>query len=156
MRIQMQELKSKGAAYPLIWAKNRIAWEIEKRRPTEETEAEAQGQQFHDADIEAAFLRAVAQYPMHAWQGNLVLFRPPLVGKWDMGDGRLVDADRAYVFQDNDWSQWVPDVQVFEVPGDHDSMVLEPNVRVLATRMKKVIAAAEKDLPKRAARRAAE
>jgi acyl transferase domain-containing protein/thioesterase domain-containing protein/acyl carrier protein len=156
MRIQMQELKSKGAAYPLIWAKNRIAWEIEKRRPTEETEGEAQGQQFHDAEIEAAFLRAVAQYPMHSWDGNLVLFRPPLVGKWDMGDGRLVDSDRAYVFHDNDWSQWVPDVQVFEVPGDHDSMVLEPNVRVLATRMKKVIAAAEKDLPKRAARRAAE
>jgi len=156
MRIQMQELKSKGAAYPLIWAKNRIAWEIEKRRPTENTEGEAQGQQFHDAEIEAAFLRAVAQYPMHAWDGNLVLFRPPLVGKWDMGDGRLVDADRAYVFHDNDWRQWVPDVQVFEVPGDHDSMVLEPNVRVLATRMRKVIAAAEKDLPKRAARRAAE
>ena len=156
MRIQMQELKSKGVAYPLIWAKNRIAWEIEKRQPSEDTEAEAQGQQFHDAEIEAAFLQAVAQYPMQSWQGNLVLFRPPLVGKWDMGDGRLVDADRAYVFHDNDWRQWVPDVQVFEVPGDHDSMVLEPNVRVLATRMKKAIAAAEKDLPKRAARRAAE
>jgi thioesterase domain-containing protein len=60
-----------------------------------------------------------------------------------MGDGRLVDSDRAYVFHDNDWAQYVPDVQVFEVPGDHDSMVLEPNVRVLATRMKKVIATAE-------------
>ncbi len=156
MRIQMQELKAKGVAYPLIWAKNRIAWEIEKRRPSEETEGEAQGQQFHDAEIESAFLQAVAQYPMQAWEGNLVLFRPPLVGKWDMGDGRLVDGDRAYVFHDNDWGQWVPSVKVFEVPGDHDSMVLEPNVRVLATRMKKVIAAAEKDLPKRTARRAAE
>ena len=36
-----------------------------------------------------------------------------------------------------------PNVEVTEVPGDHDSMVLEPNVRVLAARMKEVIAAAE-------------
>ncbi len=141
MRIQMQEMKAKGVAYPLIWAKNRIAWEISKRQPTQETAP--QGQQFHDAEIEAAFLRAVARYPMRGWGGNLALFRPPLQGKWDMGDGRLVDKDRAYVFHDNDWGQWVADVAVYEVPGDHDSMVLEPNVRVLATRLKKVIAAAE-------------
>jgi thioesterase domain-containing protein len=32
---------------------------------------------------------------------------------------------------------------VTEVPGDHDSMVLEPNVRVLAARMKEAIDAAE-------------
>jgi hypothetical protein len=29
------------------------------------------------------------------------------------------------------------------MPGDHDSMVLEPNVRVLATRMREQIVAAE-------------
>ncbi|WP_270732584.1 type I polyketide synthase [Shimia sp. Alg240-R146] len=143
MKIQMQELKAKGLAYPLIWAKNRIAWELSKRRAPEETAQDAQGQQFHDAEIEAAFLRAVATYDVTPWTGNLVLFRPPLSGKWDMGEGRLVDADRAYVFSDNDWGQYVPHVQVFEVPGDHDSMVLEPNVRVLAARMKKVIAEAE-------------
>ncbi|WP_422048271.1 type I polyketide synthase [Shimia sp.] len=141
MRIQLKELRTKGVAYPVIWAKNRIAWEIAKRQPAQETEA--QGQQFHDAEIEAAFLQAVARYQVQSWSGNLALFRPPLRGKWALGNGRLVDQDRAYVFHDNDWGQWVPDVQVFEVPGDHDSMVLEPNVRVLATRLKAVIAAAE-------------
>lgn len=143
MKIQMQELRAKGVAYPFIWVKNRIAWELAKRRIPEETRQESQGQQFHDAEIEAAFLRAVATYDVAPWQGNLALFRPPLSGKWDMGDGRLVDHERAYVFHDNDWGQHVPHVQVFEVPGDHDSMVLEPNVRVLATRMKKVISEAE-------------
>ncbi|SFL71958.1 Acyl transferase domain-containing protein [Shimia aestuarii] len=156
MKIQMQELKAKGAAYPLIWARNRIAWEIGKRRAPEETGQEAQGQQFHDAEIESAFLQAVGRYEMHGWDGNLVLFRPPLSGKWDMGDGRLVDQDRAYVFHDNDWGQHVPGVRVFEVPGDHDSMVLEPNVRVLAARMKKVIAEAEKAMPPGTRREAAE
>ncbi|WP_279338349.1 type I polyketide synthase [Shimia abyssi] len=156
MRIQLQEVKAKGPAYPVIWARNRIAWEMEKRRAPEETAQESQGQQFHDAEIEAAFLRAVADYPIQGWQGNLVLFRPPLAGKWDMGDGRLVDKDRAYVFHDNDWGTLVPDVRVFEVPGDHDSMVLEPNVRVLATRMKRVIEAAEKSAPPRDHKEAAE
>ena len=33
--------------------------------------------------------------------------------------------------------------QVHEVPGDHDSMVLEPNVRVLAALMRRAIEAAE-------------
>jgi thioesterase domain-containing protein len=35
-------------------------------------------------------------------------------------------------------------LQVVEVPGDHDSMVLEPNVRVLAARMRRVVEAAER------------
>jgi hypothetical protein len=34
-------------------------------------------------------------------------------------------------------------LEVIEVPGDHDSMVLEPNVRVLAARMRAVITLAE-------------
>ena len=34
-------------------------------------------------------------------------------------------------------------VDVHEVPGDHDGMVLEPNVRVLAARLRQSIEAAE-------------
>jgi thioesterase domain-containing protein len=45
----------------------------------------------------------------------------------------------------------VTGLQVFEVPGDHDSMVLEPNVRVLAARMKRVLDAAERAQPRREA-----
>ncbi|WP_298674694.1 hypothetical protein, partial [uncultured Lentibacter sp.] len=71
-------------------------------------------------------------------------FRPPLLGKWQVGDGRLVNSERAYVTHDNDWTEWAPELQVFEVPGDHDSMVLEPTVRVLAARMGKVIEAADR------------
>ncbi|NCT13227.1 MAG: hypothetical protein GW767_10865, partial [Rhodobacterales bacterium] len=46
-----------------------------------------------------------------------------------------------------DWTANAPRVEVIEVPGDHDSMVLEPNVRVLAARMRRVIAAAERARP---------
>jgi thioesterase domain-containing protein len=64
--------------------------------------------------------------------------------KWDVAPGRLVSSERSYVVPDNGWSQWAPRLEVVEVPGDHDSMVLEPNVRVLAARMRRVVEAAER------------
>lgn len=141
MIIQLQELRNKGFTYPFIWAKNRIAWEIEKRRETvEQTDAP---HQFHNSEIEAAFLEAVGHYEVKPWDGRLVLYRPPLIGKWSVSNGRKVNSERAYVLDDNDWGQYVPHVEVHEVPGDHDSMVLEPNVRVLASLMKEAIIGAE-------------
>ena len=140
--IQLAELRSKGPGYLVKWAVNRVKWEIHKRRAASEDTAPAH--QFHDAAIEAAFYEAVAHYTPASWSGNLVLFRPPLSGRWQVSQGRWVDRDRAYVFDDNDWTRHAPALRVFEVPGDHDSMVLEPNVRVLAARMKRVIEEAEK------------
>ena len=72
-----------------------------------------------------------------------MLFRPALDKVWKVSRGRWVDSEREYVYEDNDWTRWAPATQVFEVPGDHDSMVLEPNVRVLAARMKACVEAAE-------------
>ena len=141
--IQWLDLRGKGLAYPAQWLRNRIAWEIKKRRqPDDDSEVEA-GQQFHDTAIEAAFLDSVRSYEVSPWGGPLTLFRPPMMGKWQVAPDRLVNADRHYVIHDNDWTKWAPQVEVIEVPGDHDSMVLEPNVRVLAARMKRCIEAAE-------------
>ena len=141
MHIQMHEIRRKGVTYPLTWARNRIAWEIEKRRGAVDTTGAEHA--FHNAEIEAAFLGAIAQYSIKPFDGRMVLFRPPLVGHWTVGGGRLVNSERAYLLNDNDWGQYVPQVEVHEVPGDHDSMVLEPNVRVLASLMKEAIVDAE-------------
>ncbi|KMK65641.1 type I polyketide synthase [Puniceibacterium sp. IMCC21224] len=139
--IQVHEVRRKGLRYPLIWARNRIAWEIAKRRGgVEPTVTEAA---FHNAEIEAAFLRAVDAYRMRPWDAPIALFRPPQHGRWTVSGGQMVDSQRAYVFPDNDWGQYTPQIAVFEVPGDHDSMVLEPNVRVLAGLMKTAIVQAE-------------
>ena len=54
-------------------------------------------------------------------------------------------AGQCRITPDNDWGPWAPRLQVVEVPGDHDSMVLEPNVRVLAARLRRVLDAAERD-----------
>jgi len=149
MAIQWQEARAGGVAYPIRWAIRRARWEIEKRRPRPGSVADAVAEtpQFHNAAIEAAFLTAVARYDLRRWDGPLTLFRPPLVGKWQVAPGRWVNSERAYVTPDNDWTANAPRVEVIEVPGDHDSMVLEPNVRVLAARMRRVIAAAERARP---------
>jgi thioesterase domain-containing protein/acyl carrier protein len=140
--IQWLELKSRGPVYPVQWATQRVAWEIQQRRGrvVEELAEPA----FHNAVIEAAFHEAIAKYEVKPWDGPMTLFRPPMRGKWEVAPGRLISSERAYVLPDNDWGQWAPQLQVIEVPGDHDSMVLEPNVRVLAGRMRRVIEAAER------------
>jgi acyl transferase domain-containing protein/thioesterase domain-containing protein/acyl carrier protein len=139
--IKWQELRGKGLGYFGEWARNRIAWELGKLWPRQEPEAvEAR---FHDAAIEAAFRAALPLYELQPWDGPLVLFRPALDHRWQVSGGRWVDREREYVFEDNDWTRWAPATRVFEVPGDHDSMVLEPNVRVLAARMRACIEAAE-------------
>ena len=69
--------------------------------------------------------------------------RPPLDRRWKVTGGNWVSSGREYVYPDNLWTPFAPRLEVVEVPGDHDSMVLEPNVRVLAARMKAAIQAAE-------------
>ena len=142
--IQWLELKKKGLSYPITWLKNRIAWEVEKRQRRLEDDTTTAGQNFQDTAIEAAFLESIANYPLKPWDGPLTLFRPPLVGKWQVAPDRLVNDDRDYLSPDNDWTEWAPKLEIHEVPGDHDSMVLEPNVRVLAARMRRSLEAADK------------
>ena len=142
--IKLQELRRKGAGYLSEWAGNRIRWEIQKRRGT--PPLVSTGTSFNNAKIEAAFREALTAYDLKPWNGPLVLFRPPLDRHWKVSGGNWVSAAREYVFADNEWTRWVPRTQVVEVPGDHDSMVLVPNVSVLAEKMKTFIDRAEEGL----------
>lgn len=142
LMINWLNLREEGASYLTTWVKKRILWELKKRRGKVEAEEDA-GPQFHDVAIEAAFLESASSYEVQPWDGPLSLFRPPLLARWEVAPGRLVDSDKYYMFHDNDWMRYAPNLDVFEVPGDHDSMVLEPNVRVLASRIKRVLEKAE-------------
>lgn len=140
--IQWQELRAGGVGYPARWLRNRLRWEIEKRRKRSDPEGTAPT--FHNVAVGDAFLEAISAYRLRGWEGPLTLFRPPLSGKWQVAADRWVSDNRAYVLADNGWSGLAPRLEVVEVPGDHDSIVLEPNVRVLAARMKRLLDAAER------------
>ncbi|RJL18567.1 type I polyketide synthase [Paracoccus siganidrum] len=142
--IKLAELRRKGPGYLREWMQARADW---KRQQRERAGAapESAGQ-FHNTAIEAAFRAALPGYDMQKRDGRVVLFRPPLDLHWKVSGGRWVSAAKEYVYPDNDLTRFAPALQVIEVPGDHDSMVLEPNVRVMAARMREVITEAETGL----------
>ena len=140
--IKLAELREKGPKYLAEWVQNRIAWEKTKRQDKSE---EATATQFNNTKIEAAFLRAVAQYQTPSWNGPMTLLRPVLDRRFAVSGGKWVSEAREYVFEDNEWTQYAPHVRIIEVPGDHDSMVLSPNVVVMASELREVIAEALAD-----------
>ena len=150
--IKLAELRRKGPGYLVDWARARIEWERTKRAGVPQ---QAEGA-FHNAAIEAAFRAALPIWDMTTRHGRTALFRPPLDRHWQVTGGKWVSRAKEYVISDNDLTRFAPALQVVEVPGDHDSMVLEPNVRTLAARMREVIAEAEATIPAAPLLRAAE
>ncbi|MGO4907387.1 SDR family NAD(P)-dependent oxidoreductase [Pseudorhodobacter sp. W20_MBD10_FR17] len=139
--IKLAELRKGGPAYLIDWAKSRWEWERTKRNAAP---VDTEGA-FHNGAIEAAFRAALPLYSLPLRHGTTALFRPPLDRHWQVGNGNWVSAAKEYVFPDNDLTRFAPALRVVEVPGDHDSMVLEPNVRVLAGALRHAIADAEPD-----------
>ncbi|MCF3972235.1 type I polyketide synthase [Paracoccus salsus] len=139
--IKLAELRRKGPGYLVEWMKARADW---KRQQQERANAAPEtANQFHNSAIESAFRAALPGYDMQPRDGRVVLFRPPLDRHWRVSGGRWVSSAKEYVVPDNDLTRFAPSLQVVEVPGDHDSMVLEPNVRVMAARLREVIGKAE-------------
>ncbi len=134
--IKLAQLRAEGPGFLADWAKARWDWERQKRKAQDTGTIEAQ---FHNAGIEAAFRQAIADFSLPRREGKTVLFRPPLDKHWRVSGGAWVSRAKEYVFEDNDLSKFAPSLEVVEVPGDHDSMVLEPNVRVLAGRLRGAI-----------------
>lgn len=144
--IKLQDIREGGMGYVAKWAQDRWAWEIGKlQRRFGEAPPEPETQ-FQNKAIEAAFYASLEIYDLAPWDGPVTLFRPPLDRHYAVTGGKYVSREREYVFEDNQWSDWLSDLTVIEVPGDHDSMVLEPNVRVLATRLRRVLDAAERNM----------
>lgn len=137
--IKLQEFRRKGVGYLREWALDRLRWELEKRQAPG---GDAAGG-FNNHKIEMAFRGAVSRYRLKPWDGPVLLFRPPLDRHWKVSGGNWVSRAREYVFDDNQWTAWAPRTRVIEVTGDHDSMVLDPNVAVLARHLRDEIAGTE-------------
>jgi thioesterase domain-containing protein/NAD(P)-dependent dehydrogenase (short-subunit alcohol dehydrogenase family) len=134
VRIHLQRFARGGVRYPLQWLEERRRWQEQQRRAREE--AASQAFEFRSRKIGAAFYRALARYETRPYAGRVFLFRPPLQIAYRLGEGRNLNFDRDFIAPDNAWSRYVSDLVVTEVPGDHDSMVLEPSVRVLAEKIR--------------------
>jgi len=69
----------------------------------------------------------------------------------------VLNEDREYVNHENHWRQHVRGgIDVHIVTGDHDSMVLEPHVRVLAAELKSSLQEAQRQYASKPAARGRE
>lgn len=151
IRVQGLRLRQRGPRYLWEWARNRVKWQWEQiQARIGDEEPPPPEDEFHNAAIEAAFRAALPIYPMRHYAGHVHLFRPKQDHAYILGEGRILNSEKRWVFPDNGWGEWVDGIEVSEMPGDHDSMVLEPNVRVMAARLHEVLQSLEeKDSPTR-------
>jgi thioesterase domain-containing protein/acyl carrier protein len=149
VRMKLIELQRSGPGYLVEWGRNRFEWELGKVRrrffPKDDV-AQPTPTSFQNDKIKAAFYRALERYRMRHYPGRAILFRPKLEPLYVIDDDHWIDDEDKYLFHDNGFGKYADDIEVYEMPGDHDSMVLEPNVRVMARRLKRCIERAELEI----------
>lgn len=151
--LKLQDIRRAGARYAIDWTLNKIAW---RRRMGQLRSGlpDRSSEEFHNEAIEAAFRRALGRYKAPASRWPVVLLRPRLDVRYRLSGGRELNADRSPLHDDNGWRPFAEELEIIEVPGDHDSMVLEPNIRVLAGHLRRSLrqrsARAALDYPKAA------
>jgi acyl transferase domain-containing protein len=146
LMIHQQNFARQGANYVIHWAQHKIAYRHAMKTRAEQVADQAGAADhagFRSQVIEAAFYRAVDRYQIEAQPLHVALFRPRLKAAFEFGPGRAINQDRRRIYYDNGWGPMAKRVDVFETPGDHDSMVLEPNVRILAARLRECLDQAE-------------
>jgi thioesterase domain-containing protein/acyl transferase domain-containing protein len=136
-------IRNSGIRFLMDKVRARVSWELRKRRGGIESFPEFQtvagAVSFQSEQIGQAFLRALARYRVPRVEVRVDLFRPRLDVQFEFRDGRRIDRQRAFVREDNFWTDRVGAIGVHEVPGDHDSMVLEPNVRLLVAGVRRAL-----------------
>jgi acyl transferase domain-containing protein/thioesterase domain-containing protein/NADP-dependent 3-hydroxy acid dehydrogenase YdfG len=79
----------------------------------------------------AAFRDAASKYRPLPYDGPVLLFR-----------ARMIDRIYSHMGPTLGWRDLIPKLEVIEVPGGHDSLVLEPNVQILTAQLARAIARA--------------
>jgi thioesterase domain-containing protein len=133
----LQGLQANGPAHLVEKVKNRIRWEREQRERAAAAPDDALS--FQSRKIGEAFMRALRRYQIPRLDVGVTNLRPKLNVRFRLSGGRNVDDERNYVMADNGWTSYVDDLVIVEVPGNHDSMVLEPNVRVMVAEIRRAI-----------------
>lgn len=141
--MKLQDIRRYGLSFFATWIGHHVeSWK--KRMRAREGDQATPAEQFHNQDIEAAFLRALNRYRGADYDGSVLLIRPKLVVAYRITGGRVLNIERGLLRDDNGWRRYVDNLIIQEVPGDHDSMVLEPNVRVLAGRLREELSRADR------------
>ena len=134
--MKWQDLKRDKGAFVRNWLEARRRWAQKKRDVAAGVTSEGVGEQFHNLQIEAAFMRALVKYEVKPYDGAVTLLRPREEPWYVLPDGRKLADGRQLIRDDNGWTPYLSHLTIESTPGDHDSMVLEPFVRVLTQKIR--------------------
>jgi thioesterase domain-containing protein len=139
-------LRKEGVRFVANKLRERREWKREMlARENARASESGRSAQFQSQRVGDAFVRALATYTVPTLDIDATLFRPRLNTRFKLRDGRLIDSELNVLQRDNGWTPHVSHLTVVEVPGNHDSMVLEPNVRVLVSSLRRTLVAAQED-----------
>jgi thioesterase domain-containing protein len=80
--------------------------------------------ELRDARLTQAFVAASHRYVARPYPGKVVLYRATHVAR-----------EFQHAGPKQGWEAFAPQLEIVEVPGDHDSLVREPNVGTLASHL---------------------
>ena len=143
LSMKLQDMRNEGSGFLSQWLANRIAWEEEKRKKEAGLTAVRSTDRLNNEAVEAAFRRALDRYTVRPYAGEVTLFRPQPNIRYHLSNGRRLMPGRTMFLEDNGWSPFAPNIKTTIVPGTHDSMVLDPNVRVLSDHIRRLLAAGD-------------
>ncbi|MEO8185152.1 MAG: amino acid adenylation domain-containing protein [Deltaproteobacteria bacterium] len=143
-QIQLEQLREGGADYVREWARGKYIWEMARFRRQLGLSPEPQSDpaQYRSDLVHQTIMYARSVYQPRFYDGAIVVFRPPLAPKHRLSGGRVIDAERSFLREDNGWRRVVRSLEIHELacpPGDHDGFVLEPYVRDLARRLRQFL-----------------
>ncbi|CDZ34083.1 Non-ribosomal peptide synthase [Neorhizobium galegae bv. officinalis] len=139
--MKLQDMRRHKMRFVGAYLRDRRAYQEQQRAKSELEHQGESPEYFNNVRIEMAFRRALLSYDVRAYSGKVTLFRPKPDIFYSLGGGRHLKQNRDVLLPDNGWAGHIPQLRVSEVPGDHDSMVLDPYVRVLSEHMRTVLEA---------------
>lgn len=139
VRMKLQDIRRHKVSYLSKWWRDHQVVMAGKRMKNSALASVHESENFNSVKLEMAFREAASVYEVKPYSGPVTLFRPKLDVFYRLPGGRLLQEGRNILLADNGWGQAVSRLLVFEVPGDHDSMMLDPFVRVLADRLRRLL-----------------
>ena len=64
------------------------------------------------------------------YPGKITLFRPKQEKTFVLGPDRVVNSAREFVYHDNGWGQHAEEIEIHEVPGDHEVVMRSATERL--------------------------
>jgi thioesterase domain-containing protein/acyl carrier protein len=148
LTMKLQDLQRHKTAYLKKWLRDHIEVGKRKRRQREVVHEHGLTEQFNNERIEVAFRGALIRYQLQPYTGSVTLFRPKPIAFYRLSGGRGLLENRSIILTDNGWTPYLCDLSIVEVPGNHDNMVLQPNVSVLSAWMRETIGSKDRLPPK--------